>query len=64
MFCYFQVYDGTSEQAPLLIKACGDGVPTPPTVRSTHNQMYIRMKSDGSVSAKGFKANYVTGDKT
>jgi hypothetical protein len=34
-------------------------VPSPVNLfRSTSNQMYVRMKADGSQPAKGFKANY------
>jgi hypothetical protein len=37
---------------------CGQNVPTPNLFTSTGNQMYVRMKADGSVAAKGFIANY------
>jgi hypothetical protein len=39
---------------------CGDQMPEPPVVRSTGNTMFVRLKTDGSTSSKGFKANYTT----
>ncbi len=56
---YVALYDGANESSPLIIQHCGSDVPRPVNVfRSTGNQMYVRMKADGSVPAKGFKANY------
>ena len=58
---YVAMYDGNSTEAPLLLMHCGRDVPEPPTVRSSGSQMYVRLKADGSVSAKGFKANFTRG---
>jgi cubilin len=58
---YVALYDGNSTDVPLLLLHCGRDVPEPPTVRSSGNQMYVRLKADGSVSAKGFKANFTRG---
>ena len=55
---YVALYDGANSSAPLIIQHCGQTVPEPNTFTSTGNQMYVRMKADGSVPAKGFKANY------
>ncbi len=56
---YVDIYDGANASAPRLLRHCGANVPSPiNTFTSTGNQMYIRMKADGSVPAKGFKANY------
>ena len=53
-----QVRDGYSRRSPLLLRHCGNQVPQPPTVVSTANWMYVRLKADGSHRAKGFLANY------
>ncbi|CAH1775425.1 unnamed protein product [Owenia fusiformis] len=55
------VYDGESQAFPLLLKACGNGLPNPSMIRSSAEDMYIRMDSDGSVQARGFKASYKLG---
>ena len=55
---YVALYDGANTSAPLLLLHCGANVPEPNVIESTGNQLYVRMKADGSVPAKGFKANY------
>ena len=57
---YVSLHDGTSEADPLIIQHCGQNLPVPNVFYSTGNKMFIRMKSDGSVPAKGFLANYTT----
>ena len=57
---YVALYDGTSESAPLIIQHCGQNLPVPNIFYSTGNKMFIRMKADGSVTSKGFSANYTT----
>lgn len=59
-FDYVGVYDGPSLDDPEIARFCGSSLPDPPIIRSTSNQMYIRLKADGSVSARGFLANYTT----
>ncbi|KAF0296268.1 Cubilin [Amphibalanus amphitrite] len=56
-----QVRDGYSRRSPLLLQHCGNEVPQPPTIVSTSNWMYIRLKADGSRTAKGFLAKYTMG---
>lgn len=56
-----QIYDGDSAYDPLLLMHCGSSLPDPPIIRSSGNQMYIRLKTDGSSSSRGFKANFTTG---
>ena len=53
---YVALYDGPSEQDPLILLHCGQNVPTPNTLYSTSNKMYVRMKADGSITSKGFLA--------
>ena len=52
------LYDGPNSTSPLIIRHCGQSKPDPDTFVSTGNQMYVRLKADGSVAAKGFSANY------
>lgn len=59
-FDYVAVFDGPTMDAPEIARFCGSSIPDPPTVRSTSNEMYIRLKADGSVAARGFAANYST----
>ena len=55
------LYDGNSTDAPLLLMHCGRDLPNPALIKSTSNQMFIRLKADGSVASKGFKANFTRG---
>uniref|UniRef100_A0A674N4D4 CUB domain-containing protein n=1 Tax=Takifugu rubripes TaxID=31033 RepID=A0A674N4D4_TAKRU len=50
----FQVRDGSTETDPLIGKYCGSVLPAP--VRSSSNFLWIRFKSDSSVSRAGFRA--------
>lgn len=62
LFDVQQVYDGDSVDSPLLLTACGNALPSPPTLSSTDNVMFVRMISDTSVAHTGFQATYVTGE--
>ena len=53
---YVAMYDGNSTDAPLLLMHCGRDLPSPNMIKSTSNQMYVRLKADGTVASKGFKA--------
>ena len=55
---YVALYDGPNNTSPLITLNCDQTVPDPSTFLSTGNQMYVRLKADGSVATKGFKANY------
>ena len=55
---YVALYDGENSEAPEILKHCGQSPPVPNIIYSTGNKMYIRMKADGSVTSKGFLANY------
>ncbi len=59
-FDYVAVYDGPSLNDEEIARFCGSTIPNPSYVRSTSNKMFIRLKADGSVSARGFVANYTT----
>lgn len=56
----FQVRDGTGETDPLIGKYCGSTLPAP--ILSTANGLWIRFKSDSSVSRAGFRAMYEVGE--
>ena len=58
---HVSIYDGNSIDAPLLLVHCGQNLPEPNSISSTGNQMFVRLKADGSVSSKGFKANFERG---
>ena len=55
---FVALYDGPNDTSPIIIKHCGQRKPEPDTFVSTGNQMYVRLKTDGSVAGKGFSANY------
>jgi hypothetical protein len=58
MFC-LQIRDGHNENATLLGQYCGgqDGLPNP-CFTSQYNILWLMFKTDGSVSNRGFYANY------
>ena len=55
---FVALYDGPNDTSPIISKHCGQRKPEPDTFVSTGNQMYVRLKADGSVAGKGFSANY------
>lgn len=54
-----QLYDGPTTASPLIGTHCGSALP--PSYVSTANEMLVVMRSDGILSAKGFKAKYFSG---
>ncbi|XP_033761795.1 cubilin-like [Pecten maximus] len=60
-FDYVKIFDGPSINNTMLMSHCGSSLPSPPSYRSSGNQMLVRMRTDSSVSRKGFNATYVTG---
>ncbi|XP_016093659.1 cubilin [Sinocyclocheilus grahami] len=56
LFDFVEVRDGTGETDPLIGKYCGSTLPAP--ILSTTNGLWIRFKSDSSVSRAGFRAMY------
>lgn len=52
----FQVRDGSISSSPLLGTYCGNEIP--PRLQSTQKSMYIRFKTDSSISNHGFEATY------
>ena len=56
-----QVYETANFSSQPLMRVCGHGTPEE-VVRSSTNQVFIRMFSDLSVSSRGFNATYSTGE--
>ncbi|XP_064643493.1 cubilin-like [Lineus longissimus] len=54
-------YDGPDQNSRLVQKLCGTNISENSSVITHGNQLYIRMRSDSSVTDKGFKAVYTTG---
>nr|XP_060623012.1 deleted in malignant brain tumors 1 protein [Anolis sagrei ordinatus] len=54
---YVEVYDGPPHSSPLLGRICYNSYQT---FTSTSNMMSVRFRSDSSVTASGFYANYYT----
>lgn len=55
-----EIRDGPDINSTLLGRYCGGSQHMPPVQTSTHNYMYVRFKSDMSLSGTGFYANYTT----
>ncbi|CAG5895667.1 unnamed protein product [Menidia menidia] len=58
-FDFVEVRDGITEQDPLIGKYCASTLPAP--ILSSSNFLWIRFKSDSSVSRAGFRAVYSVG---
>jgi len=56
---YVQIRDGHDENSTLLGRYCGgqDQFPTP-CITSQHNFLWLKFKTDGVISNRGFYANY------
>ncbi|NXY67496.1 CUBN protein, partial [Glareola pratincola] len=50
------VFDGPSNEAPLLRNLCGTQHPAP--ITSSKNMMYIRLHSDATIQHRGFSARF------
>ncbi|TRY89102.1 hypothetical protein DNTS_004573 [Danionella cerebrum] len=57
-FDYLKIFDGDSDNYPLVGTFCGDLVPAPYV--STSNFLIVRFISDGTVSRRGFNATYTS----
>nr|XP_046226989.1 cubilin [Scatophagus argus] len=55
---YLAVHDGNSSSAPELAKLCGSQLPS--TISSSGNQLYIKLRTDSTVSTGGFLASYTS----
>lgn len=57
---YVEVRSGLTADAKLLGTFCGAELP--PVITSQYNNMRIEFKSDNTVSKKGFRATYYSGE--
>ncbi|XP_048462936.1 cubilin [Rhincodon typus] len=53
---YLAIYNGNNSNSQLLAKLCGHQMSAP--IRSSGNNMYIKLRTDSSVTAGGFFAKY------
>uniref|UniRef100_UPI00398F64EE cubilin n=1 Tax=Pristiophorus japonicus TaxID=55135 RepID=UPI00398F64EE len=53
---YLAVYNGNNINSQLLARLCGNQMPAP--ILSSRNNMYIKLRTDSSVTAGGFFAKY------
>jgi len=60
IFDYVALYATSDFNSSLIMKSCGSSLPNPHVIRSPSNQLYVRMRSDVSVTARGFKATFKT----
>jgi hypothetical protein len=56
---FLTVYDGPSDSYPLLTKLTGEILPTPFTVQSTQQNVFLKFTTDYSVQNPGFSLLYV-----
>nr|XP_023646366.1 cubilin [Paramormyrops kingsleyae] len=55
-FDYLAVYDGNSTSAPALAQLCGSTLPAP--INSSFEHLFVKLRTDHSISAGGFVASY------
>ncbi len=55
-----EIRDGDSENSTLIGRYCGDATLIPPPSQSTHNYVWIKFVTDGSIQNHGFQLNYTT----
>ncbi|CAM9270170.1 unnamed protein product, partial [Lampetra planeri] len=58
LYDYLAVYDGNSSSALELARLCGSQ--SPRTINSSSHQLYIKLRTDSSISTGGFLASYTT----
>ncbi|XP_063985313.1 cubilin homolog [Diachasmimorpha longicaudata] len=53
---YLEIRNGAHSTSPLIGKYCGDDIPA--TINSFTNFLYLKFKSDGSISGRGFEITW------
>ena len=56
---YVEMHEGGDEEAPLIGRYCGTTLPAEHV--SSGNELYVRFKTDHSVSGTGFRIRYDLG---
>uniref|UniRef100_A0A3B5AXX3 Cubilin n=1 Tax=Stegastes partitus TaxID=144197 RepID=A0A3B5AXX3_9TELE len=59
---YLAVYDGDSSSAPGLATLCGNQLPA--AISSSGHQLYLKLRTDSTVSTGGFVASYISSRNT
>ncbi|KAK7065275.1 hypothetical protein SK128_012047 [Halocaridina rubra] len=62
VYDYVEIRDGRRSTSPLLGRHCGPPTHRPQPLISTLNYMWIKFRTDSSISNRGFIANYTTID--
>ncbi|KAL8573049.1 hypothetical protein ACOMHN_010479 [Nucella lapillus] len=57
---YLDLYDGPNTNSRRMAHLCGREIPGNSTYRASNN-MYVKMRTDSSVTGRGFKAQYYPG---
>ncbi|XP_048238874.1 cubilin-like [Haliotis rufescens] len=57
---YVALHDGYSAASRQMLKYCGSTLPSQRIYTSSSNQMYVHMRTDGTVSARGFRGEFTT----
>ena len=58
IFDYVEIYDGDSEDFPVIGRYCG--TTNPGIIKSSKSTMLVRFRTDSSVVRTGFEANWIT----
>ena len=58
---YVELRDGGTLGSNSLGKFCGSSLPTPARYISTGNQLFVKIRSDASVTGRGFTASWKIG---
>ncbi|XP_045623432.1 cubilin [Procambarus clarkii] len=62
VYDYVEIRDGSRASSPLLGRYCGPASHAPEPVRSQLNHMWLKFRTDASVTNMGFVANFTTID--
>lgn len=57
MYDFLEIRDGPDAESRLIGVFCG--FKTPPDMRSTSNNLFVKFVSDGSVQKAGFSATFI-----
>lgn len=57
---HLYIYDGDSAKAPLIASLSGAYTESPGRFNSSQRFMYIRFRSDDTITGRGFVATYTT----
>ncbi|KAL8573023.1 hypothetical protein ACOMHN_010453 [Nucella lapillus] len=61
VYDYLDLYDGPNTNSRRMARLCGREIPGNSTYRASNNVMYVKMRTDSTVTGRGFKAQYYPG---